>query len=364
MRRTRPMTAAAGVVAAALALAGCSSARDTAGPGDAPSANQVKGPIKIVFSAGQLDDDSMSTLADYMAKQVGAKNMQLVKVISASRSADKQVNDIQNLLALQPDVLVVHPTDSAAVVAGIKLANAANVPVYTVDTPANGGQVVADVRADNVQAGADSAQMLVDRLKPNKCWAVSTCKVLELQGRLGSAAGDDRSNGAEKVLKANPQITLISRPTDWDATKAANEAQNVITSNKDLSGVTMASELMLPGVLTALKNANLGAPVGQPDHVVVTGIDGTPNAMKLIKAGQLDGTASQPIFTYVDALLDIIQQTLREGKTVTEGKATYAGAAGTVVKIPSGMDFLVPADKVEAANVDNPKLWGNTTAKK
>jgi len=333
-------------------------------PVKSPSASQIQGPIKIVFSAGQLDDDFMSTLSDYMAKQVGAKDMQLIKVISAQRSADKQVNDIQNLLALKPDVLVIHPTDSAAVTAGINLANDAGVPVYTVDTPAEGGQVVADVRANNVQAGAASAELLVDQLQKNKCWAASTCKVLELQGRLGSAAGDDRSKGAEQVLKAHPEIKLISRPTDWDATKAANEAQNVVTSNKDLNGVTMASELMLPGVLTALKNANLGAKVGEPDHVVVTAIDGTPNAMKLIKAGQVDGTVSQPLTTYVDALLDIIQQTRRDGKTLTEGKATYGGKEGTVVKIASGMDFLLPADKVTAANVDDPKLWGNLAAQK
>jgi len=41
MRCTRPMIAAAGVAATALAVAGCSSARDTAGPGNAPSASQI-----------------------------------------------------------------------------------------------------------------------------------------------------------------------------------------------------------------------------------------------------------------------------------------------------------------------------------
>lgn len=360
--RTPIMIVAAGVAAACLAVTGCTSTRNDAAPGSASS--QIQGKIKIAFSAGQLDDDAMSTLSDYMAKQAPGKDMEVIKAISAERSADKQVNDIQNLLALKPDVLVVHPTDSAAVTAGIVLANDAGVPVFTVDTPADGGRVVADSRADNVQAGADSAQMLVDQVKKNKCWAASACKVLELQGRLGSAAADDRSKGAEQVLKAHSQIKLISRPTDWDATKAADEAQNVVTSNKDLSGVTMASELMLPGVLTALKNANLGAKVGEPGHVVVTGIDGTPNALRLIKAGQMDGTASQPVTTYVDALLDMIDATQRQGKTLAEGPATFGGTNGHLVKIASGMDFLMPADKVTPDNVDNPKLWGNNVAKK
>lgn len=357
MRRTSTLILTAGVATLSLALASCTSTSGAASSDAA--ATQASGPIKIVFSAGQLDDDAMSTLTDYMGKQVGAKNMQLIKVISAERKPDKQVTDIQNLLALQPDVLVIHPTDSAAVVAGVKFANDAGVPVYTVDTPAGGGQVVADSRADNVQAGSASAQMLVDQLKKNACWAASTCKVLELQGRLGSAAGDDRSAGAQKVLKANPQITLISRPTDWDATKAANEAQNVITSNKDIAGVTMASELMLPGVITALKNAGLGALVGEPNHVVVTAIDGTPNALRLIRAGQVDGTVSQPINSYVDALLDIIQKTRREGLKITAGPATFGGVKGNVVMIPAGPDFLMPANPVTKANVDDPTVWAN-----
>lgn len=362
MRRTATTIVATGVLAASLTMTGCSDARGTAGSSGGGAPTQTSGPIKIAFSAGQLDDDFMSTLSDYMAKQVGAKDMQLIKVISAERSADKQVNDIQNLLALQPDVLVVHPTDSAAVTAGIKLANDAGIPVYTVDTPAQGGNVVADVRADNVQAGAASAELLVDQLKTAACWTASSCKVLELQGRLGSAAGDDRSKGAQQVLKAHPEISIISRPTDWDATKAADEAQNVVTSNKDLNGVTMASELMLPGVLTALKNANLGAAVGQPGHVVVTAIDGTPNALQLIKAGQVDGTVSQPLTTYVDALLDIIQKTRRDGQSVVAGSASYAGAAGTVVSTPSGPDFLLPAEKVTRSNVGDSQLWGNLAA--
>lgn len=360
MRRTPTLPLVAGLAVMSLTAAACSNARGTdSAPGGGGGATQGSGVIKIAFSAGQLDDDAMSTLSDYMAKQAPTKNMQVIKAISAERKADKQVTDIQNLLALQPDVLVVHPTDSSAVAAGIALANQAGVPAFTVDTPSGGGVVVADSRADNVQAGAASAQMLVDQLKTNACWAASACKVLELQGRLGSAAADDRSQGMQKVLKATPQVKLTSRPTDWDATKAANEAQNVITSNKDIAGITMASELILPGVLASLKNAGLAAKVGEPNHVVVTAIDGTPNALKLIKDGSADGTVSQPINSYVDALLDIIDKTRRQGQTVKEGKVTYGGIEGTVVMGPAGPDFLMPANPVTAKNVDDPKLWGN-----
>ena len=353
---TSPLLRRLGVGSTALllaALAACSSVNDSEGSSD----KKVEGPVKIAMSVGQLDDDFMSTLVDYMKAQVPKRKWKIVKVVSAERSADKQVTDIENLLTLKPDVLVVHPTDGAAVVAAVQMANSQGVPVFTVDTPANGGKVVADSRADNVQAGAASAQILIDRLKNKPCWK-SKCKVLELQGRLGSGAGDDRSKGAQSVLKV-PQIHLISRPTDWEATKAADEAQNVITANKDIAGVTMASELMLPGVLGALKSAGLDGKVGEKNHVVITGIDGTANALDAIRDGSIDGTVSQPLTAYVDSILDMIQRSVVDGEKFKVGPAEFGGAKGKFVQGPAGLDFQIPADPVTKETVDTKTLWAN-----
>jgi len=347
---------------AVMALAGCSSVSSpSGGSGD----TKVKGDITIAMSVGQLDDQFLSTLADYMKKEVAAKGKgwKLLPIVSANRDANKQVSDVQNLLARDPSVLVIHPTDSAAIVAAVQAANAKGIPVYTVDTPANGGKVVANIRADNVQAGEQAAKTLVEGLKTKSCWS-SSCTVLELQGLIGSAAGDDRSQGVETELKKYSQIKLISRPTDWDAQKAADAAQNVIASNPQIAGITMASELMLPGTLGALKSANLTAKVGSADHVVLTGIDGTPYAMQAIRDGQYDASISQPLTNYVDGLLAIIQATAKDGKKISVGPAEFGGIKGNVVKIPAGPDFQLPATPVTKANVDDKTLWGNLSAGK
>lgn len=361
---TRKLVVLAASVAVLLGatLAGCTSVNDNSGDAGGGSTPDSDGKLTIAMSVGLLDDEFLSTLADYMDTQVTAQGWELLPVVSANQSADKQVNDIQNLLSQNPDVLIIHPTDSAAVVAGVALANQQGVPVYTIDTPVDGGEVVANVRADNVQAGEAAGQLLVDALQDQDCWAASNCKVLELQGRLGSAAGDDRSGGMQSVITENPQIQLTSRPTDWDAQKAADEAQNYVTANADVAGILMASELMLPGTLSTLDTAGLTAKVGEPGHVVVVGVDGTPFAFDAIRDGTYDGSVSQPLRDYVDGLLGIIQAVQIDGETLTEGDATFDGVEGTFVKIPSGLDFQLPAIPVTGENVDDDTLWANLVA--
>lgn len=362
MTHTRRLSLGILATAAALllGLTGCTSVQGEAA--NKPSTGQKNGPITVAMSVGHLDDEFLSTLADYMTKKVGAAGWKLLPIASADKSADKQVTDIQNLLAQSPDVLVIHPTDSSAVVAGIAMANQKGVPVFTVDTPAAGGKVLADVRADNVQAGVEAGTLMVNALQKEPCWATA-CKVLELQGRLGSAAADDRSKGAQSVLTKYQQITLISRPTDWDAQKAATEAQNILTANHDLAGITMASELMLPGTLSTLKSAGLDAPVGAAGHVVVSGIDGTPYALDAVRAGKIDGSVSQPLTDYVDGLLAIIKATEVDGQGLKEGKAEFGGISGTFVQTPAGLDWQLPAVAVTKANVEDKALWANLSAK-
>jgi ribose transport system substrate-binding protein len=346
-----------GVVAALLlGLVGCTSVKDDTKNTSSPGAKS--GPITVAMSVGQLDDEFMATLSSYMTKQVGQAGWKMLPVASADRSADKQVTDIQNLLAQNPDVLVIHPTDSAAVVAGIDMANQKGVPVYTVDTPADAGKVVADVRADNVQAGEQAGQLMAAALQKEPCWN-SSCKVLELQGRLGSAAGDDRSKGIQSALKQHPQIQLISRPTDWEAQKAADEAQNILTANSDLAGITMASDLMLPGTLSLLQNAGRDAVAGQPGHVVVTSIDGTPYALDAVRSGHLDGSVAQPLTNYVDGLIGIIRATAVDGQQLKEGPAQFAGITGNFVTSAAGLDWQLPAVAVTKQNVDDKTLWAN-----
>ena len=53
--------------------------------------------------------------------------------VDAQNDAAKQTNDVEDLIQKGVDVVVINPTDSDAVASAVSAANAANVPVITVD---------------------------------------------------------------------------------------------------------------------------------------------------------------------------------------------------------------------------------------
>jgi ribose transport system substrate-binding protein len=76
-----------------------------------------------------------------------------VVIADANFDAEKQVSDIENLLAQNPIALVIFPVDQSATVPGIVAANEAKVPVFVMGSSLQqGGTVNGLVAADNYEA--------------------------------------------------------------------------------------------------------------------------------------------------------------------------------------------------------------------
>ncbi len=311
--------------------------------------------VKIGFTPKFLKDDFQTLMLDLCKKAFAAKGFTLVGAPDPNGNIATQVDDLENLLADGANVLVFAPIDAAGIVPAVKRANAAHALVFSIDDAPAGGKVTATVRADNVNAGVQGAEEMVRRLKNKACWSASKCIVLELQGGLTTPNGLDRSKGfAETLKKLAPKVTLIERPTDWTAEKAADAAQNVLTQNPGLSGIFMASELMATAVNAQLTSAGKDAPVGDPASVIRVAIDGTPQGLKLIREGKLDATVSQPLSAYATKTAELIQ-TVVNGGTIKIGPRDD----GQVIETPVGPQYQLKATLVTKDNVNSPALWGN-----
>jgi ribose transport system substrate-binding protein len=169
--------------------------------------------------------------------------------------------------------------------------------------------------------------------------------------------GRDRTSGFSTCMKKDfPDIKLIEQPTYWATDKATSIAQTVVTSTPALGAIYMQSDaVMLAGVLNVLKSAGKLKPVGEPGHIFLVSIDGTPLAMQKIRENQLDAAVSQPLNLYVKWGLYYLQNAVA-GKTFTPGPTDHDSRVEMVNGNP--MDLL-PAPTVTKANVDDPTLWAN-----
>ena len=97
------------------------------------------------------------------------------------------------------------------------------------------------------------------------------------------------------------------------------------------------------------------SPVGEPGHIYLVSIDGTPYALEQVRQGLLDATISQPLNLYVKYGLQYLQDAVA-GETFEVGETDHDSR---VEDFNGNLMDLLPAPIVTAENVDDDSLWGN-----
>ncbi|UZJ80992.1 ribose ABC transporter substrate-binding protein RbsB [Fictibacillus sp. KU28468] len=251
----------------------------TKAPGTDDSKKKGKGDLKIGLSVSTLNNPFFVTLKEGAEKEAKKAGVQL-KTVDAQDDSAKQVNDIEDLIQQGVDVLLVNPTDSAAISSAIESANSANIPVITVDRSAEGGKVVSHIASDNVKGGQMAGDYIAKQLKGKG-------NVVELEGISGSSAARERGEGFHKAVDKEKGIKIVAKQTaSFDRAKGLNVMENILQGNKKVDAVFAHNDEMALGALQALEAAGL-------KDVVVVGFDATDDAQKAIKEGKMAATVAQ-----------------------------------------------------------------------
>jgi ABC-type sugar transport system substrate-binding protein len=302
------------------------------------------------YSTGFLQDPFQVIQADSVMASGKKAGLKTLPVANANGDPGKQIADFHNLISEGAQGILFVARDSEAIVPALDFAASKNVPVVSIDMGPAGGKAAMVVRADNIRMGADACALTGKALGGKGV-------VLSLMGDQATLNGRDRTSGFATCMKKDfPEVKLIERPTYWATDKATSIAQTIVTSTPDLGAIYMQSDaVMLAGVLNVLKSAGRLKNVGEPGHIFLVSIDGTPLAMQKIREGQLDAAISQPLNLYVKWGLYYLQNAVA-GRTFGPGPTDHDSR----IEIFNGnpMDML-PAPIVTKANVDDPSIWAN-----
>ncbi|MGH7120461.1 MAG: sugar ABC transporter substrate-binding protein, partial [Acetobacteraceae bacterium] len=319
--------------------------------GVAPAASaKAQKTFTMGYSVGFLTDPFQAIEVDLTLAAAHKAGLKTLPVTNANGDAAKQITDFHNLVAEGAQGIITVPTDSDAIVPAISYASSKHVPVVAIDIGPSGGHAAMIVRADNVRMGEDACQVIGKQLDGKGI-------VLSMMGDQATTNGRDRTVGFADCMKKNyPGIKLIQRPTYWKPATAAAVAQTVVTATPKLAAIYMQSDsVMLPGVVNALKTADRLTKVGAPHHIMLVSIDGTPLALKDIRAGLVDDVISQPLNLYVKYGVYYLIQAM-EGHSFQVGPTDHDSH---IVAFKGSFMDLLPAPVVTRANVDDPSLWGN-----
>lgn len=116
-----------------------------------------------------------------------------------------------------------------------------------------------------------------------------------------------------------------------------------MTQNPNLGGIYSHNDEMVTGIDAALAENGNTAPEGQPGHVYVVGIGGTPNALRPLKCG----TES----------ISIVQNPFDQGRLIVDDTYRFI----TAQSVPAVT--LVQPCTVDKTTLDCGHLWGNRGGK-
>ncbi|MYL64862.1 ribose ABC transporter substrate-binding protein RbsB [Bacillus hwajinpoensis] len=232
--------------------------------------------IKIGLSVSTLNNPFFVSMKDGVEAEAKEKGMDIV-VVDAQNDAAKQISDVEDLIQQGVDVLLINPTDSAAISTAVQSANSLGIPVVTLDRSAEKGDVATLVSSDNEKGGEMAGEFLVEQLGEG-------AKIAELEGVPGASATRERGKGFHNI--ADEKLDVVAKQTaNFDRTEGLNTMENLLQGNPDIEAVFAHNDEMALGALQAIQSSG--------KDILVVGFDGNEDAINSIQDGKLSATVAQ-----------------------------------------------------------------------
>lgn len=264
------------LILAGLALCGCGkpAAEPAAGPG-ATERTPVIGVTLLNLSSEFIT--MINGAMQAKAKELGVKLI----VNDAQRSAEKQVQQVENFIAQKVDAIVLNPCEVEASSPAVDKALAAGIPIVNVNSETT-SRPTAFVGSRDEESARLAMDFIAKRLGGKG-------EVVMMHGYMGQAAQLKRDAGAREVLARNPGLHLLADQTaEWDRAKAQTLMENWITAHGDkIDAVFAQNDEMAMGALLALEQAK------KKDGILVVGVDAIADALQAVQDGRLDATVFQ-----------------------------------------------------------------------
>jgi ribose transport system substrate-binding protein len=358
MQRKRAFASVACAIVAGAGVAACGSS-DSGSKGAGASSGGGASKPTIGVDYPRSDTDFWNSYISYVPKFAQTDGATL-KTTNSSNDISKLISNTQTLISQGVKGIVMAPQDTAAIAPTLQQLQAKKIPVVTIDTRPDTGNVFMVVRADNKAYGEKACQFLGTKL-------AGKGKVVMLEGDLASINGRDRTDAFNACMKQNfPGIKVFGEATKWDGAVAASKLQTELTANPDIKGVYMQASFALASTIQVLKQKHLLVPPSDPKHVFVVSNDGIPEELKDIAAGTIDATVSQPADLYAKYGIDYVTAAV-EGKTFKPGPTDHNS---NIIQVrPGVLEDQLPAPLVTAdggkygddqsIKSDDKSLWGN-----
>lgn len=242
-------------------------AAEATGGAEAKTAEDITVGVSLLNSTHVFFNNIQAAMEEQAAEYGWTLDVQ-----DAAGDANKQLSQVQDFITKGVDAIVIAPTNSAGSKSMIELAEAQNIPVFTMDIKSD-GQAVSHIATDNKKGGELAAQYLVEKILTEKKGTAAVITYSEIESCV------DRETGFTGYLEANaPDIQVVDiQNYSGDQQKAADVMQNMLLKHDQLDVVFCVGDPAAIGALSSITAA--GA------DTKIIGYDGNPEGIAEIKKG-------------------------------------------------------------------------------
>lgn len=245
-------------------------------------AKEIKNPyvddVKIAYIAHDISTPNNQAWLEGIERECEYYDNITVQSFNGDSSAEEQVKIMSEVINQEYDAIIIQCSDGAALADSVSQAEAAGIPVITLNLDAD------CTHSALVQAlDYDAGRLVADEI------AAATNeegKVVIIQGIAGVSRTDNLEKGfRDTIAEKYPNMEIIaSQAADFEKEKATTVMNSFLSQYDKIDGVFAINDAMAEGASLAAQNA------GRLDEMVIWGADGEKDALSMIEDGTLTGT--------------------------------------------------------------------------
>ena len=271
------------------------------------SANQKENCYRIGVSYMTMNNEFYKILNEEILNRAVMEGDQVI-LRDPALDAKRQIEQIEEMLAMDVDVLVVTPVDGKRLSEVLNRAKGQGVYIVVVDTNLEDERLAdCTITSDNYSAGCLVGQYFLkeNQLGENPFGEKQDVNLLVMTHD-SAKSGQDRVRGFLDVVEKSDRVHVVQRINcDGQLEIAMPKIEEVIRKGTAFDTVFCLNDLAAVGVVAALDEHEL------LERVKVYGIDASPDAKALIKEGMMSASSAQFPSRIGQTAADVIYRLLR-----------------------------------------------------
>ncbi|MEZ5931506.1 MAG: sugar ABC transporter substrate-binding protein [Alphaproteobacteria bacterium] len=278
-----------------------------------------------------------------------------VKSLDAQNEANRQLNQLEDVIALKPAAIIMNAVDFDAIVPGVEKARAAGIPVMNYDRQIRTTEFELTSVAGTVEIGQVAAGEAIRLLTERHGEPKGT--VLQVLGDPGDNYTLDIQQGFEERMAAEaPDVEIITKAAmQWEASNAADIVEDQLLVNDQIDMIFChAAHLTVP-IVSILEGKGK-----QPGEIMLMASNGAPVGLDNIRAGWQQVEVEQPLYAQIYGLAMFADKIVK-GEPLEPGTYDVVGLPSVLEMTDWGPNLKIPGAAITPDNVDDTKFWGNLT---